>query len=299
MPAATPKRFHGVPLKEELSEFTPLDPTPWDLVGVDDLMARQYGQGHPSEASSEPAVDAARRAIDWLHHNLRLDSGANVLDIGCGPGVHSHRLAELGYRVTGTDVNPVFLDFARRRTTEVGLDCRYLRIPMSEMDFDRDFDLVLAVQGPSLQVRETELDAFMAQMARSLRPGGHLLCELSRAPADIGRREPEVTVVEDPTTRLMGRPVRAALLRRLFFPAERERVHHRLFLHEEGDVTEFWSRFFLHDPAGLVTAAEGAGLRVRGVFGPAPGEPVTDGQSTCHLWAVRDARRGTGRGAPA
>ncbi|MFE4971346.1 class I SAM-dependent methyltransferase [Kitasatospora sp. NPDC056651] len=255
---------------------------------VEDILARQYRQDDGSTAPAGPAVDAAEQAIDWLHRNLRLPPGADVLDIGCGPGIHSHRLAELGYRVTATDINPAFLDFARRRASAAGLDCRYLPIPMAEMTFDRAFDLVLAVQGPSLQLRDPELAAFMAQMARALRPGGHLLCELSRAPADLDRRDPDITVTEDPSTRLMGRPVRAAVLRRLLFPAEHERVHHRLFLHEEGEVTEFWSRFPLHDPARLAAAAEEAGLRVLATFGPTLGEPASDRRLTCHLWAVRD-----------
>lgn len=48
MPTATLMWFHGTPLKEKLSEFTPLDPTLWGSVGVDDLLAHQYRQGWDS-----------------------------------------------------------------------------------------------------------------------------------------------------------------------------------------------------------------------------------------------------------
>lgn len=47
---------------------------------------------------------------------LAIERGERVLEVGCGNGVLSRRLAELGAIVTATDFSPVFLDLARQRS---------------------------------------------------------------------------------------------------------------------------------------------------------------------------------------
>lgn len=49
---------------------------------------------------------------------LGVRPGERVLDVACGNGVFSRRLARLGARVVATDFSPTFLERARARTTE-------------------------------------------------------------------------------------------------------------------------------------------------------------------------------------
>jgi SAM-dependent methyltransferase len=48
---------------------------------------------------------------------LRVQPSQLVLDVACGNGVFSRRLAELGARVVATDFSETFLELARQRTT--------------------------------------------------------------------------------------------------------------------------------------------------------------------------------------
>lgn len=48
---------------------------------------------------------------------LQVKPGERVLDIACGNGVFTRRLAQLGALVTGVDFSPVFLEHARARKT--------------------------------------------------------------------------------------------------------------------------------------------------------------------------------------
>jgi 2-polyprenyl-3-methyl-5-hydroxy-6-metoxy-1,4-benzoquinol methylase len=49
---------------------------------------------------------------------LQVRPGQTILEIACGNGVFSRRLAGLGARVVATDFSPTFLELARARTTE-------------------------------------------------------------------------------------------------------------------------------------------------------------------------------------
>lgn len=50
--------------------------------------------------------------IDWLVPVLGLGAGDRVLDVGCGPGRHSHELARRGILAHGIDVSEAFIELA-------------------------------------------------------------------------------------------------------------------------------------------------------------------------------------------
>src|SRR5690242_3531145 len=66
--------------------------------------------GQMLAAHLDPSTDAASRQpatidaeVAWLVARLGLQAGGRVLDLGCGPGLYSRRLAERGLAVTGVD----------------------------------------------------------------------------------------------------------------------------------------------------------------------------------------------------
>ena len=52
--------------------------------------------------------------VDVLVDVLGLTEGSRLLDVGCGPGRHSHELARRGIEVVGIDVSETFVDLARQ-----------------------------------------------------------------------------------------------------------------------------------------------------------------------------------------
>jgi ubiquinone/menaquinone biosynthesis C-methylase UbiE len=73
--------------------------------------------------------------IDELFRAFSSIDVHTILDLGCGTGNHSLRLAEMGYRVTGVDISPDMLNIAREKAKEYGRpisftegDVRYLRL---------------------------------------------------------------------------------------------------------------------------------------------------------------------------
>src|SRR5438445_8039406 len=65
-------------------------------------------------------------------------AGERILDLGCGDGVLTAKLASLGCQVIGVDASPQQIGAARK----LGLDARVMN--GEALDFDREFDAVFS-----------------------------------------------------------------------------------------------------------------------------------------------------------
>ena len=123
-----------------------------------------------ANAYRTPDVTAIRHAqIDLLG----AVDGADVLDIGCGPGIYARDLALRGARVTAMDSAPAMLAAAEAEAHAAGVDVAVAAGDASAVPFaDASFDAVVLVQ-----VIEYVPDAVGAlrEIARVLRPGGRVL----------------------------------------------------------------------------------------------------------------------------
>jgi SAM-dependent methyltransferase len=85
------------------------------------------------------------------------------LDVGCGTGVATAVVAELGWAAVGVDVTPELLEIARRRGLEV-VEASALALPFEDASFD----------GATSVWTHTDVGDFqatVAEVARVLRPG--------------------------------------------------------------------------------------------------------------------------------
>jgi SAM-dependent methyltransferase len=115
--------------------------------------------GNPLIAVEEPVV----RQI------LSSFPAGSALDAACGTGRHAEHLAARGHRVTGVDSSPDMLARARLRQ----VPARFLLGNMHQLPL-RDGCMDLVVCALAL-VHVPALAPVMAEFARVLRPGGHLV----------------------------------------------------------------------------------------------------------------------------
>ena len=119
-----------------------------------DGLAEWYEDFRPAVSADE--ADVLRRLLG--------EGEGRCLDLGCGTGVGSAAVAELGWSVIGVDVSRDLLDVSRRRGFEV------LEAPADELPFeDASFDAAVSFW------THTDIDEFPAavkEVARVLRPAG-------------------------------------------------------------------------------------------------------------------------------
>jgi SAM-dependent methyltransferase len=100
---------------------------------------------------------------------LAPQAGELVLDLGCGDGVLTEKIAAAGARVVAVDAAPDMVAAARRR----GLDARVMA--GQELDFENSFDAVFS-NAALHWMRPPE--KVLAGVWRALKPGGRFVAEM-------------------------------------------------------------------------------------------------------------------------
>lgn len=100
-----------------------------------------------------------------------LPEGPRVLELGCGAGYESKRLASAGAEVVGVDYSEQSIAIARRRTPE----CRFEVLDFREMTTDLGFFDGVFASASLIHILPDDLGGVFERVARVLRPGGYLL----------------------------------------------------------------------------------------------------------------------------
>ena len=103
---------------------------------------------------------------------LTAKPGASVVDLGCGNGALTRKLAGKGYQVTGVDASPEMIALAREAHPELTFRCEDALSFMLEKPADAIFSNAVFHW-----IDADKQDALIANVARNLVPGGELVCE--------------------------------------------------------------------------------------------------------------------------
>lgn len=142
-------------------------------------MGDDYAEGYAARFDAMAAEGADVHGEAAFVARL-LPPGGSVLDAGCGTGRVGARLHELGFEVTGVDVDPAMVAVARERfpgPTWVVADLADLS-DLSDgggAGPGATYDVVV-LAGNVVPFVESGLDRVAASTAALVRPGGHLVC---------------------------------------------------------------------------------------------------------------------------
>src|SRR5262245_33210105 len=138
------------------------------------MLAEHLSQKHDAASRRFEIVDAQ---FEWIHTRLLGERPTRILDLGCGPGLYTQRLAKLGHQCVGIDFSPASIAYANEQAKAMSLDCTYLEADVRSADFGGGFGLVMMIFGEFNVFRPDDARTILKKAHLALMPGGALLLE--------------------------------------------------------------------------------------------------------------------------
>jgi SAM-dependent methyltransferase len=151
------------------------DNIPWNEPEFSQRMLREHlSQAHDAASRRFEIID---RQVSWIHQQVLNGKSARILDLGCGPGLYTSRLAQRGHTCLGIDYSPASIQYAKDSAEQAGVAITYCEADLRKADFGKAFDLVMQVYGEFNVFCPSDASLILAKAWQALKPGGQLLLE--------------------------------------------------------------------------------------------------------------------------
>ena len=139
------------------------------------MLAEHLTQAHDMASRRFALID---RHVAWIHGTLLGARPVRILDLGCGPGLYTSRLARLGHECVGIDFGPASIAHARQQAEAERLACTYIQQDIRTAEYGAGYDLAMFLFGELNVFRPADAQAIVRRACRALRAGGLLLLEV-------------------------------------------------------------------------------------------------------------------------
>jgi 2-polyprenyl-6-hydroxyphenyl methylase/3-demethylubiquinone-9 3-methyltransferase len=148
---------------EHFSNFDPAE-----IQKFDKLAARWWDPN----SEFKPLHEINPLRLNFIQKNSELQ-GTRILDVGCGGGILTESMANLGAVVTGIDMSKAPLEVARLHLLESGLEVDYQRISVEELAHrqPQSFDLVTCME---MLEHVPDPASVISACAQLVKPGGQV-----------------------------------------------------------------------------------------------------------------------------
>lgn len=145
--------------------------TDWPVAFFDDDYLKLYRPTFRPERTAQET--------EFIATALALAPDAAVLDLACGFGRHAIAMAQRGYRVTGVDFNPRYLELAAEEASAAGAHVTWHVGDMRALGFDARFDALYSYFTSFGYFSDEENEQVLVEIARALKVGGRFLIDMA------------------------------------------------------------------------------------------------------------------------
>jgi len=142
---------------------------------------QKFFDAHAPDYMGNVFTQNTEAEVEFVIEELGIPPGSRILDIGCGTGRHSVKLAQRGYRMTGVDQSQGMLAEARKTAQEANVDVEWVQADAREFSRKGAFDAAICLCEGAFGLLETSGEAIEQPLAilrnigASLKPGGKAL----------------------------------------------------------------------------------------------------------------------------
>lgn len=259
-------------LQEKPEPFAPGEALFWDDPHISAQMLKAHLNPDNDQASRRPQT--IQRTVDWLITSLDLQPGDRVIDLGCGPGLYTTRLAEKGLQVTGMDYSRRSIAYATQSAEQLGLTINYRYQNYLTLDDENQYDLAMLIYGDLCPLSPQQRQTLLGNVRRALKPGGHFVLDVTTRALRkrIGNRNAWYAVDSG-----FWKPGPHLALEEGFDYPEQDIYLDQVIVVEEDERVSVYRMWFQDYSAESITSElEQAGFAVQGVWNDLCGTPYTE-----------------------
>ncbi len=208
---------------------------PWGDAGFSRRMLKEHlSQAHDAASRRTQRIETH---VEWIHREALAGAPNRVLDLGCGPGLYTSRLALLGHECAGIDFSPASIAYAEQDAVSRGLSCTYELGDVREVDYGTGVGLVMLIFGELNTFRREDARRILDKARLALAKDGVLLLEAHTCAAVRDRGEHPATWYSAECGLFSDRP--HLCLRESFWHSGLDAATERYFVvdSETGEVT--------------------------------------------------------------
>ncbi len=116
------------------------------------------------------AIDAS---VNWLDDRLAID-GKKICDLGCGPGLYTQQFHDRGAQVTGVDISPTSIEYARTQANKSGSTIQYDICDYTTDNLPTDIDIFTLIFCDYCALSTDRRSKLLERLRASLNEGGRV-----------------------------------------------------------------------------------------------------------------------------
>ncbi len=228
------------------------------LMWVDEYISTQLLETHLNQD-----IDLASRkettissTVEWILNKVP-GNRLTILDLGCGPGLYTEKLAESGHLVTGIDFSPNSIAYARESASKKRLDISYRKQNYLELEEENKYDLIVMIFTDFGVLAPDQREILLTNIYRALKPGGTFLFDVLNE--NYSGKEPDSKEWELSEKGFWRNRPYLAITESFFYEKQNVILNQHIIIDDTGrmETYRFWMHTFSHTDLSQIITSEG------------------------------------------